>query len=174
MYSKAQLKILSDLAYSNSTSFKKISRKSTTKEFILDCIKENAFIVLKYFPYNFLDLSEEISKAMIKKNKALIEDIPYEHINYEMIKEVITADPIYLSSIPSNLMTRELYKIAISLDGNNLRHMPYELRDREICLLAIKNNIYALEKVPSSLKDKSFYEDAINVNKDIKRIMPKL
>lgn len=165
-YNKIQNRVLQDLLLSSSTSFKKLSAKNITKDFLLECIKINANIVITHFPYNSIELTQDISEALVNKNKYLIEDIPKEHITYEMAKRVVKEKGNLLEYIPSGLVDKDLAILAVQEDGYNLRLVPNELKDNELCLIAIKNDKSAIDFTPFSIKSEkgfiSLYEKLRN------------
>lgn len=173
MYNKKQEKILADLSLSNITSFKNISVKNISKDFLLECIKVNANKVLANFPYTLIDLTEDLSKAMIEKNKYLIEDIPREHIDYKMAESAIDCDPTLISSIPKHILDNSLCLKAIKKEGLVLKDIHNDFKNKELCLEAIKNDAMAVIHTPIDFKDDSFYSEALALNEEIRKYMPK-
>lgn len=101
MFNKSQEKIINDLTLSSATSFKKISAKNFSKEFLFKCIDLNANIVLSNFPYKLRD--KEVCLTAIKNNDIAMDYIPFDLRTDDFYLEAYTVNKNVFTSLPKRL-----------------------------------------------------------------------
>lgn len=92
--------------------------------------------------------------AFLKRNINLINIIPEQMIDEDVLLEYARANVDLVDIIPQKLISKKIALLFVRRQGLQLMHVPDDIKTIDVCVAAVRQNIEALEFVPDDLIEK--------------------
>jgi hypothetical protein len=98
--------------------------------------------------------TKRLVAAFLKHNINLINIIPEQMIDEDVLLEYVRVNVDLVDIIPQKLISKKIALLVVCRQGLQLSRVPDNVKTIDVCIAAVRQNIKALDFVPNELVEK--------------------